>query len=143
MISRSSSLMSRANVGRGASSLRQLLYLAIGIQERHVDRPPWLPSDVEFDDADLRVVGPQEPAKALQDDVVVVDERDTNAFGHARMVPSPERKTPDRVIENPAMFPLSSSHSRQAGGGAACGQGDWRCAGQAIGNASPATPNRL
>ena len=51
---------------------------AVGVEQRDVDPSPGLLPDVEFDDPDLGVAGLEEGAEALENDHVVVDERNPN-----------------------------------------------------------------
>ena len=64
--------------------MTHLLHFPVRIEEGHVNRTLRIPLDVEFDDPDLPLVGPQKRAQAFKHDLVIVDERDTNRFGHAR-----------------------------------------------------------
>ena len=54
---------------------------SVGVEERDIDPSPRPLLHIDFDDLDLRLTGPQEGPQALEDDHVVVDERDLDRFG--------------------------------------------------------------
>ena len=54
---------------------------SVGVEERDIDPSPRSLLHIDFDDLDLRLTGPPEGPQALEDDHVVVDERDPDRFG--------------------------------------------------------------
>src|SRR4029450_5872828 len=68
---------------------------AIRVEKRHINRSLWFGFDIHLHNTDLRLVGPKEGAKAFEDDLVIVNERDANRFGHAIRIlpPLEDRKT--------------------------------------------------
>ena len=74
-------------VGHGAEgtySLVESLDLSVGVEQCDIDASPRRLPNVEFDNLDLGFAGLQERPQTLEDDHVVVDERDSDRFGHDR-----------------------------------------------------------
>jgi hypothetical protein len=61
-----------------ADSLVERFGFSVGVEKRDIDTPSGLLPYVEFDDPDLRIARFEEGAEALEDDHVVVDERNPN-----------------------------------------------------------------
>ncbi|MGO9855306.1 MAG: hypothetical protein ACLPYY_09725 [Acidimicrobiales bacterium] len=56
--------------------------LPVGVEKRDIDPSPRSLANIDLDDLELRLTGPEEGTEALEDDHVVVDERNPDRLRH-------------------------------------------------------------